>query len=119
MVKRAKANSSNANTSKKSNKPATWDTIMPLPSNPDTGETANDFYILDCETHVMPEDYRRFIQYFEGTKTFEFAHEMCNHWFWKDHRTGKQAAIHPGMDWHIDKIIADTTPIKDAHVSAA
>ena len=32
---------------------------------------------------------------------------MCNHWFWKDHRTGKQAAIHPGMDWHIDKIIAD------------
>ena len=68
MVKRAKANSSNANTSKKSNKPATWDTIMPLPSNPDTGETANDFYILDCETHVMPEDYRSFIQYFEGTK---------------------------------------------------
>ena len=88
-------------------KPPTWDTLMPLPSNPKTGETANDYYILDCEVHVMPEDYRRFIQYFPGTKTFEYAHKMCNWWQWVDHRTGKQAAIHPGMDWHIDKIIGD------------
>jgi predicted TIM-barrel fold metal-dependent hydrolase len=80
---------------------------MPLPSNPKTGETANDYYILDCEVHVMPENYRRFIQYFPGTKTFEYAHKMCNWWQWVDHRTGKQAAIHPGMDWHIDKIIGD------------
>ena len=88
-------------------KPPTWDTLMPLPSNPKTGETANDYYILDCEVHVMPEDYRRFIQYFPGTKTFEYAHKMCNWWQWVDHRTGKQAAIHPGMDWNIDKIIGD------------
>lgn len=88
-------------------KPPTWDTIMPLPSNPKTGETANDYYILDCEVHVMPENYRRFIKYFPGTKTFEYAHKMCNWWQWVDHRTGKQAAIHPGMDWHIDKIIGD------------
>ncbi|MBI3024845.1 MAG: amidohydrolase family protein [Candidatus Tectomicrobia bacterium] len=87
--------------------PPTWDTIMPLPSNPKTGETANDYYILDCEVHVMPENYRRFIKYFPGTKTFEYAHKMCNWWQWVDHRTGKQAAIHPGMDWHIDKIIGD------------
>ncbi|MEK6711393.1 MAG: amidohydrolase family protein [Nitrospinota bacterium] len=90
-------------------KPPTWDTLMPLPSNPKTGETANDYYILDCEVHVMPEDYRRFIQYFPGTKTFEYAHKMCNWWQWVDHRTGKQAAIHPGMDWHIGKIIGDMT----------
>ncbi|MBI3128419.1 MAG: amidohydrolase family protein [Candidatus Tectomicrobia bacterium] len=88
-------------------KPPTWDTIMPLPSNPKTGETANDYYILDCEVHVMPENYRRFIKYFPGTKTFEYAHKMCNWWQWVDHRSGKQAAIHPGMDWHIDKIMGD------------
>jgi len=88
-------------------RPPTWNTKMPLPSNPKTGETANDYYILDCETHVMPEDYRRFIKYFEGTKTFEYAHKMCNWWQWVDHRTGKQAAIHPGMDWTIDKIMTD------------
>ncbi len=91
----------------KSAKIPTWDTIMPLPSNPETGETANDYYILDCEVHVMPEDYRRFIQYFPGTKTFEYAHKMCNWWQWIDHRSGKPAAIHPGMDWNIDKIIGD------------
>ncbi len=87
--------------------PPTWETVMELPSNPETGETANDYYILDCETHVMPEDYRRFIKYFEGTKTFEYAHKMCNWWQWINHRTGKPSAIHPGMDWNIDKIIGD------------
>ena len=110
MVRRAKAKTRPKAKKKRTAarvKIPTWDTKMPLPSNPDTGETANDYYILDCEVHVMPEDYRSFIKYFEGTKTFEYAHKMCNWWQWIDHRTGKQAAIHPGMDWHIDKIIGD------------
>ena len=110
MVRRAKAKTRPKAKKKRTTarvKIPTWDTKMPLPSNPDTGETANDYYILDCEVHVMPEDYRRFIKYFEGTKTFEYAHKMCNWWQWIDQRTGKQAAIHPGMDWHIDKIIGD------------
>ncbi len=110
MVKRAKAKikpkAKKKRTATRAEIPA-WDTKMPLPSNPDTGETANDYYILDCEVHVMPEDYRRFIKYFEGTKTFEYAHKMCNWWQWTDHRTGKPTAIHPGMDWNIDKIIGD------------
>ena len=87
--------------------PPSWDTKMPLPSNPETGEDANDYYTIDCEVHVMPEDYRRYIKYFEGTKTFEYAHKMCNQWQWIDHRNNRQSAMHPGMDWHIDKIIAD------------
>ena len=110
MVRRAKAKTGPKAKKKRTAarvKIPAWDTKMPLPSNPDTGETANDYYILDCEVHVMPEDYRRFIKYFEGTKTFEYAHKMCNWWQWIDHRTGKQAAIHPGMDWNIDKIIGD------------
>lgn len=107
MATRAKAGKKAARAAAEKFVPPTWDTKMPLPSNPETGEDANDYYVIDCETHVMPEDYRRFIKYFEGTSTFEYAHKMCNQWQWIDHRNNRPAAIHPGMDWHIDKIIAD------------
>ena len=46
----------------------------------DPNDSALDYYICDCEAHVMPEDYRRFIKYFPGTATFEYAHKMCMHW---------------------------------------
>lgn len=107
MATRARAGKKPGRAGREKYTPPTWDTKMPLPSNPETGEDANDYYVIDCETHVMPEDYRRFIKYFEGTSTFEYAHKMCNQWQWIDHRNNRPAAIHPGMDWHIDKIIAD------------
>ena len=87
--------------------PPSWDTKMPLPSNPETGEDANDYYTIDCEVHVMPEDYRRYIKYFEGTKTFEYAHKMCNQCSGSTTGTTGSRPCTPGMDWHIDKIIAD------------
>ncbi len=72
----------------------------------DPNDKALDYYIIDCEAHVMPEDYRRFIKYFPATATFEYAHKMCMHWVWTDHVTGKKYP-HPGMDWTMEKIIAD------------
>ncbi|MDP6619068.1 MAG: hypothetical protein QGG90_06505, partial [Nitrospinota bacterium] len=72
----------------------------------DPKDRALDYYICDCEAHIMPEDYRRFIKYFPATATFEYAHKMCMHWVWTDHVTGKKFE-HPGMDWTMEKIIAD------------
>lgn len=79
---------------------------------PINSESANDYLIIDVEAHIMPKDYREHILYFPAVKTFEYAHKVCEHWLWTDHRTGKVTKQHPGMDWTPERMLQDMDEAK-------
>ncbi len=55
-----------------------------------TPESADDYFILDIEAHIMPEDYRKYVNYFPDVKCLDYAHVMARKTKWTNPVTGEE-----------------------------
>ena len=76
-----------------------------VPQSSMTAESADDYFILDIEAHIMPEDYRKYVSYFPDVKCLDYAHVMARKTKWTNPVTGEEGG-HPGMDWSAENLIA-------------
>lgn len=68
-------------------------------------ESADEYFILDIEAHIMPQDYRKYVNYFPDVKCLDYAHVMARKTKWTNPVTGEEGG-HPGMDWSAENLIA-------------
>jgi len=68
--------------------------------------TKDDFFIIDCEAHTMPLEFRKHINYYPGTRYFSKPEESPTGRWWCTNPVTKERREKPA-DWTKEGLIAD------------
>lgn len=67
---------------------------------------ANDFFIVDCEAHIMPWEFRKHISYYPASAYFSKPAESPTGKWWNTNPITKERREKPS-DWTLERLIED------------
>jgi predicted TIM-barrel fold metal-dependent hydrolase len=67
---------------------------------------AEDFFIVDCESHIMPLEFRKHISYYPGTRYFSQPGESPTGKWWNTNPITGEKREKPA-DWTLERMIND------------
>lgn len=68
--------------------------------------TKDDFFIVDCESHIMPEEFRKHISYYPANKYFSKPEDSPTGKWWNTNPITKERREKP-KDWTLERMIHD------------